>query len=417
MGNYPVPLGPDSDYWISRGRWIPTTPWDSVWNGVAQWMGIHDDADLDWILPNRGSFSTCDLFTDKDLFVDGACQCVQDGTVQSTVCDDLTYAPTLSPTGSPSKSPTATPSASPTAVLPDNGFLVASILNDGTGATIDHENCANSWSVTTAVDGTTERYTCNERDPSLTTSITIIPNHGKLSIVKALRLYPADTCPGCDPLDFVLEGRADSNAPWIEIESGRFPGIAEGTVGRNPRDDGSVDPPTVALPIDDSTYESADPDLNSTEVLFPTNGAAYLDYRLSYDPRGGASMGYIRYGELEMPGMILAPEPSTSPTPSPTVPLPEGGEPVASVIAGGTVTDYGCGSGGHTKIRVVDGTTERYVCHWRTDAVKQGSETNYVVITPSHGRMSIVKGIRMYTGMFCSRLSPSPLPKPLECHC
>ena len=31
LGRYPQPLGPDNDYWIGRGRFIPTTPWDSVW--------------------------------------------------------------------------------------------------------------------------------------------------------------------------------------------------------------------------------------------------------------------------------------------------------------------------------------------------------------------------------------------------
>ena len=75
-GTYPSPLGPNSDYWLQRGRIIPTTPWESIWNSVGQWLGIHNDADLDLALPNRKSFSTCSLFSDKDLFVDGACQCV-----------------------------------------------------------------------------------------------------------------------------------------------------------------------------------------------------------------------------------------------------------------------------------------------------------------------------------------------------
>ena len=67
------------------------TQWDAVWNGVAQWMGVHDDADLDWALPNRIKFDRCaDLFHDTDLFDDGACTCAE--------CADLTPHPTGQPT-------------------------------------------------------------------------------------------------------------------------------------------------------------------------------------------------------------------------------------------------------------------------------------------------------------------------------
>ena len=40
MGDYPEVLSEKSDYWVRRGRMIPTTPWDSVWNGIAEWMGV-----------------------------------------------------------------------------------------------------------------------------------------------------------------------------------------------------------------------------------------------------------------------------------------------------------------------------------------------------------------------------------------
>ena len=30
---FPTPLSPDNDQWIGRGRFIPTTPWDSVVSG------------------------------------------------------------------------------------------------------------------------------------------------------------------------------------------------------------------------------------------------------------------------------------------------------------------------------------------------------------------------------------------------
>lgn len=85
-GQYPSPISPESDYWLQRGRWIPTTPWESVFNSVGQWMGIEGDSNLDWALPNRESFSTCSLLTDTDLFVDGTCSC--DGG--TTTCEGNT---------------------------------------------------------------------------------------------------------------------------------------------------------------------------------------------------------------------------------------------------------------------------------------------------------------------------------------
>ena len=33
IGDFPTPLSPDNDQWIGRGRFIPTTPWDSMVSG------------------------------------------------------------------------------------------------------------------------------------------------------------------------------------------------------------------------------------------------------------------------------------------------------------------------------------------------------------------------------------------------
>lgn len=155
MGKYPTPLGPGSDYWLKRGRWIPTTPWEALFNAVAQWMGVHDDANLDWVLPNRESFDTCSLFTDKDLFTDGLCECVKEGDSEYTVCDQVTYSPTSVPTEtpsytptdnptttptadpskSPSVSPTSSPTGNPTAELPDDGWLVDNLFSPESAVT------------------------------------------------------------------------------------------------------------------------------------------------------------------------------------------------------------------------------------------------------------------------------------------
>ena len=136
MGTYPNDLTEQtSDLVMKRGRVVPTTPYDSIWNGVAQWMGITEECDLDYILPNRHNFPRCSLFTDMDLFNNGIfphedwCNkevqtidptspewCSQE--VQPT--DPTTSpsaAPSLTPSSSPSTSePSASPSAAPSAL-------------------------------------------------------------------------------------------------------------------------------------------------------------------------------------------------------------------------------------------------------------------------------------------------------------
>lgn len=67
MGTYPADLSATSDIWVRRGRLIPTLPWEAVWSGIANWMGVQGDRDLDFVLPNRKSFDKCSLFTDQDV--------------------------------------------------------------------------------------------------------------------------------------------------------------------------------------------------------------------------------------------------------------------------------------------------------------------------------------------------------------
>lgn len=37
LGEYPDDLSDDGARNIGRGRLIPTSPWESVWNAVARW--------------------------------------------------------------------------------------------------------------------------------------------------------------------------------------------------------------------------------------------------------------------------------------------------------------------------------------------------------------------------------------------
>lgn len=65
LGSYPDRLD-GGDLIFEPGICIPTTPWDSVWNSVAQWLGITNASDLDTVLPNRKSFNN--LFSKSTLF-------------------------------------------------------------------------------------------------------------------------------------------------------------------------------------------------------------------------------------------------------------------------------------------------------------------------------------------------------------
>lgn len=70
LGEYPQGFTESDPTNDGRGRLIPTTSWDAIWNGVAQWYGISSEDDLDYVLPNRGNFG-CRLYTDKDMYVQG----------------------------------------------------------------------------------------------------------------------------------------------------------------------------------------------------------------------------------------------------------------------------------------------------------------------------------------------------------
>ena len=75
LGTFPDDLSSTSKYRLgNRGRMVPTTSYNSIWNAVAQWMGVPEE-DMDEILPNRQNFiNNCDypLYTDKELFINGS---------------------------------------------------------------------------------------------------------------------------------------------------------------------------------------------------------------------------------------------------------------------------------------------------------------------------------------------------------
>ena len=54
---------------LSRGRMIPTFPWDAMWYGTAQWFGITAETDIDKVLPMNKNFDSTALYDASQLFV------------------------------------------------------------------------------------------------------------------------------------------------------------------------------------------------------------------------------------------------------------------------------------------------------------------------------------------------------------
>ncbi|CAB9513781.1 Protein of unknown function (DUF1800) [Seminavis robusta] len=64
-GEYPSDIQLGGHVNIGRGRLIPTSSWESMLTSAVQWMGVQDEADLDYCMPNRhGSGATPFLFDD-----------------------------------------------------------------------------------------------------------------------------------------------------------------------------------------------------------------------------------------------------------------------------------------------------------------------------------------------------------------
>lgn len=53
LGQYPDDITTGGPLNIGRGRILPTLGWESMLNGVAQWLGVVDEVDLNYIMPNK----------------------------------------------------------------------------------------------------------------------------------------------------------------------------------------------------------------------------------------------------------------------------------------------------------------------------------------------------------------------------
>ena len=69
FGHYPTNLAEEGDdsLNVGRGRLIPTTPWDAMWHGIAQWYGVEDEH-ISAVLPNAANFPPEQLLTGEQLF-------------------------------------------------------------------------------------------------------------------------------------------------------------------------------------------------------------------------------------------------------------------------------------------------------------------------------------------------------------
>ena len=64
LGTFPS-LDAGGSLVLPQGRLLPSTSWESIWNGVAQWFGVRD-TEMDAVLPQRRHFPS--LLTEEDLF-------------------------------------------------------------------------------------------------------------------------------------------------------------------------------------------------------------------------------------------------------------------------------------------------------------------------------------------------------------
>jgi len=71
LGQYPSDfvVGDTESIALSRGRMIPTTPWDAMWLGTAEWFGIPaNSAAMDKVLPMHKNFPESLLYNETVLF-------------------------------------------------------------------------------------------------------------------------------------------------------------------------------------------------------------------------------------------------------------------------------------------------------------------------------------------------------------
>jgi cullin-associated NEDD8-dissociated protein 1 len=65
-GQFPDDLTENGILNVGRGRLIPSTPWEGMWAGLAEWFGVASE-NIGSVLPNIGNFQR-NIFKAADLF-------------------------------------------------------------------------------------------------------------------------------------------------------------------------------------------------------------------------------------------------------------------------------------------------------------------------------------------------------------
>ena len=66
-GRYPDDLSEAGEEYVGRGRLVPTTPWEGLWQAVAEWFGVPDNA-MAAVLPNAANFPPAMLLNASVVF-------------------------------------------------------------------------------------------------------------------------------------------------------------------------------------------------------------------------------------------------------------------------------------------------------------------------------------------------------------
>merc|ERR1712157_102486 len=156
---------------------------------------------------------------------------------------------------------------------------------------MDSFGCVRKVRHSHVIDSSTRHYPCDRKELHDQEAGLIISS-SQMSIAQGLRIYAHSGCKWCDAVTYTLQGRAGPDSAWSEIGSGDLPWI-NFMPARNAK----------GSPIS-STYESGDASKIYTEVRFPSNADAFLDYRFTFTTRDPTSR-YLRIAELEVPGILL----------------------------------------------------------------------------------------------------------------
>ena len=277
LGQYPD-FSTDNPAWIDRGRFVPTTPWDAVWNGVANWLGIRDDASLEYAVPNRGTFRECELFYDSQLFRDGTCSCGSGCPDSKIMSGGLRNMPISGVKHTASMS---------------TGNFVASILDKDSN--IQSFGCRDPThrEIQRALDQTTEKFFCERSSLHDVAGIIVSPSHQKVSMAKGVRIYTQNNCNKCDVVSYILEGRMDDESDWSVISEGELSWIDE-PLSRN----------SWGKAIK-STFEFGDTSFHFAYVDLLSNTKAFLEYKVTFSRIRDPGSKFIQFAELEIPGLVF----------------------------------------------------------------------------------------------------------------